>query len=497
MIRLGTSTDLGFVNSSFTVQAWVKVDNFRTAHEGIRHAILGTTSKDENASLCLGFRSGHPFFDFGENGFMFPGYTLPTGKWAHATFAYDRTRATQAIYINGNRVAQESGHSPLRGNCMLTLGRAAEPEGLDGSLAEVRIWSRTLSPEEIHTRWNECLVGNEPQLVRYFVFARAHPAGWDSVSESSKVCCVVFGSSFLWCDRCNPFISCHAHLGPPVPAAPTPFDTDPVREDFAGRGLTPEPESEGASRVGERLFASRSFADLTLFVGDEHFEAHRAYLWSCNALFRALIPDRCPEPGAVLCMNEIVPPLRPQAFAVALEYLYTHRMGTAINQTTTEPAYSISTSTVSGSWERYAMPLGAVVELLCTAHALLMPELAGALAGELRDRGTRFGLALETLAALPVPEDPDCTGAPARLRAMLQQDFGAWLPLMTPARRSDLVGLLAALQRKCLETVNKEWAAWERLLCQPAEAQARGVTPPLECVLAAYHHIHLPPPPKR
>lgn len=120
------------------------------------------------------WEGGNVVFDFGNwttQGRL--AYVPPdniVGTWQHFAFVVSRSGNYMRIYRNGVLEAQKVGMTPFtRGNFDLTIGVGASgPQGFQGFLDEVRIWSRARSQREIQRDMQAVLRGSEPGLIGYW-----------------------------------------------------------------------------------------------------------------------------------------------------------------------------------------------------------------------------------------------------------------------------------------------------------------------------------------
>lgn len=101
------------------------------------------------------------------------GFTL--GTWYHVAATMDYANHTAKLYLNGVLVDTKTVNSApmirtiptqLSWDIASNPGYANPPLG--GNMDEVRIWSVVRTPADIATYYNQCLAGNEPDLVSYF-----------------------------------------------------------------------------------------------------------------------------------------------------------------------------------------------------------------------------------------------------------------------------------------------------------------------------------------
>ena len=106
-------------------------------------------------------------------------YALPggflLGTWYHVAGTMDYSTHTSKLYLNGALVDTKTVNSApfsriipsqLSWDNALNPGYSNLPLG--GNMDEVRIWSEVRTPTEIATYYNQCLTGNEPNLLLYY-----------------------------------------------------------------------------------------------------------------------------------------------------------------------------------------------------------------------------------------------------------------------------------------------------------------------------------------
>ena len=140
-----------FYKSGFTMEAWVKKD---TASKGDA-AVVGTWTGSGGGGPMLWFDYSNSHLDqtltqSGSN-FLDSGQLATAGQWQYLTGTFDGT--TAKIYINGNLVASKAFSGNVGDSNTWRIGAYSDsPAGFfDGTIDEVRIYSRALGPNEVMT----------------------------------------------------------------------------------------------------------------------------------------------------------------------------------------------------------------------------------------------------------------------------------------------------------------------------------------------------------
>ncbi|MCA9688171.1 MAG: LamG domain-containing protein [Myxococcales bacterium] len=159
------------LHGSFTVEAWVnpRVHKFDAT-------ILGSPSNVNLKSLHLVIRDGRPYMGF-HNADTAGATVLRIDRWTHLAFTYDADAQTQRIYVNGKLDGEGPGRPPWAGDDPIYVGRwSASPFFFEGLITEMRIWSESLTANDIRARMTKRLRGDETSLVRYLPLDEAHGA---------------------------------------------------------------------------------------------------------------------------------------------------------------------------------------------------------------------------------------------------------------------------------------------------------------------------------
>ncbi|MBP0011132.1 LamG-like jellyroll fold domain-containing protein [Roseofilum sp. Belize Diploria] len=151
------------LTDNFTIEAWIKPE------------VLGKRIVDKNIG---GKNEGFTFDTYPQNlrfinkGIAFTSRTpLKTGIWQHVAVTFKHEANGAKLYINGE---EENKATPSRVGTVtklpVRLGSQADKLGnlFKGEMAEVRIWNRVRSPEEIKASMNQQLTGEEEGLMAYW-----------------------------------------------------------------------------------------------------------------------------------------------------------------------------------------------------------------------------------------------------------------------------------------------------------------------------------------
>lgn len=163
-----------------TLQAWVRIDYFRTPYLGVvtkRNCCGGNVEQWTMQTEGSGFMHFHATTD--SIGIFITDQTqMQLGVWTHFTATYDGHTAN--LYRNG--VLARSDTTP-RGNITpksfpVVIGdRDGGNDWWPGDIDEVRIWNRALSRQEILDNMSCHLSGSENGLIAYYDFNQGIPGG--------------------------------------------------------------------------------------------------------------------------------------------------------------------------------------------------------------------------------------------------------------------------------------------------------------------------------
>ena len=152
-INCGTNAVLN-VGNNITANAWFYV-NSNSSYQPIVSKVLSDASlgwefANSNGSIRLTFRPSATQVNLAIGGGL-----LVIGNWYMGTMTYDNT--TARIYLNGVQVGSTTSGGPVTLNSTqpLQIGtRGIGPNWYNGNIAQVSIYNRALTPQEIQQNYN-------------------------------------------------------------------------------------------------------------------------------------------------------------------------------------------------------------------------------------------------------------------------------------------------------------------------------------------------------
>ncbi|MFO8233310.1 MAG: LamG domain-containing protein, partial [Longimonas sp.] len=134
----GSAEDVDLVGASFTVEAWIQVDDLTGDNPILGH---GDSSPGTNQVLHLTTRGTTLHMGFYNND-LEGSASLEEGRWHHAAFVYDAASEEQRIYLDGKLDETRSADAFAgRQSDRLQIGQWGGSRYLDGALGELRIWT--------------------------------------------------------------------------------------------------------------------------------------------------------------------------------------------------------------------------------------------------------------------------------------------------------------------------------------------------------------------
>ncbi|MCH8567764.1 MAG: T9SS type A sorting domain-containing protein [Balneolales bacterium] len=140
-----TGNQLGLVNSSFTVEAWINPSVISGDQ-----AILGQSIPENpnSRALHLILRNGKILMGFFTDDLV--GQTdVPANTWSHIAFTYDVETNARVVYLNGVADGSNNATGPFLGEGNVYIGKWTDTAFLNGRIDELRIWNSARTEEEI------------------------------------------------------------------------------------------------------------------------------------------------------------------------------------------------------------------------------------------------------------------------------------------------------------------------------------------------------------
>ena len=122
-VGIGSTAGLGIVDSSYTVECWVRVSTWNTDQQH-DNTILATSTLGHFRALHLVLRDRQPYQGhYGPD--VRASVVSEKDTWQHYAFVYDVEKREQTVYVDGCEVATASDRAPLQGDVELDIGRYA------------------------------------------------------------------------------------------------------------------------------------------------------------------------------------------------------------------------------------------------------------------------------------------------------------------------------------------------------------------------------------
>ncbi|MDP2887345.1 MAG: LamG-like jellyroll fold domain-containing protein, partial [Bacteroidota bacterium] len=174
-LRFNGSTDyasiqegLAFNNKSFTIEFWVKPIDYG-------NSVIFSQGNDPATSLEIGLKDGFKtYFKIGNLNYEVPfqfSPTVPSEAWQHLAYVFDYETGDVFIYQNDKIILEVRGASVAYNNSgKIYIGKSSVTGAgyFEGSIHELRIWSKYLSLGDVYARQYTALSGNEVSLYGYW-----------------------------------------------------------------------------------------------------------------------------------------------------------------------------------------------------------------------------------------------------------------------------------------------------------------------------------------
>ncbi len=179
------TTALKGATGGFTVEAFVKVDNFNNDDE----TILGNDGPfSGNNAMHLVLRDCRAYLGFYGNDLK--GTTiLSKDVWYHIAFRFTKQGGQQAIFIDGGLEAVSKGHDAYEGDQPLIIGRWGKRHYFNGYMDEVIIWGKPLTSDDIKAssrKENRFDPAGKSNLLAYYKLDKYEGSDPQTVQDQKK-----------------------------------------------------------------------------------------------------------------------------------------------------------------------------------------------------------------------------------------------------------------------------------------------------------------------
>lgn len=160
------------LSNSLTLEAWIKFDDVNRSGPGQDYmAVMMKGNFADAYGLMLNTGSSNKTLTFYHNGAgsgstTYDWTSVTSGTWYHVAATYDGS--TAKIYIDGKERASAGASGPVNITAdPLFIGQneGSSNYRFDGTLAEIHLWDKALSPQEIGDQMNLAISGKEPGLA--------------------------------------------------------------------------------------------------------------------------------------------------------------------------------------------------------------------------------------------------------------------------------------------------------------------------------------------
>jgi hypothetical protein len=147
-----------FSHTNHTIAAWVNVNSFSSWN-----AVFAAQDSSSDG-IRFSITSDNRIYYKLNNSSVYPADTISANNWYHIAVNYDGS--TLKVYLDGSLLGDYSSSITIDNSTNATIGKRSDvvADRMDGNLANVAIWNRALSSDEINSvMWKsyEALSGTE------------------------------------------------------------------------------------------------------------------------------------------------------------------------------------------------------------------------------------------------------------------------------------------------------------------------------------------------
>ncbi|MEZ4448387.1 MAG: LamG domain-containing protein [Nannocystaceae bacterium] len=249
---------LNLNSNTVTIEAWIKPSGLHRDWDGIFYCRSASTRAGLNVMANNEIR-----YNWNDSTWSWSsGLIAPIGVWSHVALVIEPSRAT--LYLNGVSRVNAVPHDLEQFDAPSQIGRDTFQDDafrryFRGQIAEVRVWSRSCTPDEIRVNGHRRMTGCEPGLVGYWPLTERQ--GQQALDRARGGSATIVGSS--WTDALDLAVELApmSPTRPSIPARETPVLAlgdghsavlPGVRELLFDRSFTVECWVKLADLAGER-----------------------------------------------------------------------------------------------------------------------------------------------------------------------------------------------------------------------------------------------------
>ena len=134
-----------FSYTNHTIAAWVNIDSFTTWN-----AVFAAQDSSSDG-IRFSITSDNRIYYRLNNSSVYPADTISANNWYHIAVNYDGS--TLKVYLDGSLLGDYSSSTTIDNSTNATIGKRSDVDAdrMDGNLANVAIWNRALSSDEINS----------------------------------------------------------------------------------------------------------------------------------------------------------------------------------------------------------------------------------------------------------------------------------------------------------------------------------------------------------